>query len=513
MVTQTPNTDDPEAQQTPNSEETEATENADEQEALPEKTEQAPAFDFSEDEEFTSLRMALAGFDNSESQPDDSNNFEEFLNRLGTSEISLNMDTSEQTEKSDQSGETTKQHSALLPDEPTTNIRAYDPFDTKSPFSRPFGASEEPEETQHTRLPLSPIKNNGNRIDTSNDELTERINALNTESAQETSDTNVFIPPFVVEDSFRPEAQSNTITEKIRNGLLPAETLELLITKTMTEEEVTKIIKELGFDWNLTPGNSREEKIQALVSYLGNKEPYQNWDDFSEGKTPEFISQPAGEVWEESDNRLDELKDSLVIPEAPPEKTSFSLFAKNEDGYENSNPVIKWSIITLSSFAVILISVICYYLLTNKPAQQTSGQNTLQYPYPQILQLPGGWAFELTTGTVQDGSWNPQGAEWLEGTEVCKLISLPWNKQLNAVFQTIEAGDNIHLVMNNQDLMEYTVESTQTITAGVLNEITSRDSPCLVVIISRPEIEEHQAIVASPDFKPGPPAKAVTPSP
>jgi hypothetical protein len=38
-------------------------------------------------------------------------------------------------------------------------------------------------------------------------------------------------------------------------------------------------------------------------------------------------------------------------------------------------------------------------------------------PIPSSVQLPGGWSFRLSTGSLNtDGQWDPVGAEWLRGT-------------------------------------------------------------------------------------------------
>ncbi len=69
-------------------------------------------------------------------------------------------------------------------------------------------------------------------------------------------------------------------------------------------------------------------------------------------------------------------------------------------------------------------------------------------PIPASIQLPGGWTFRLGKGSLgADGLWEPYGAEWLRGTEICKWIALPWSTQLEAVIRTLEAGDPIELTI------------------------------------------------------------------
>ncbi len=80
-------------------------------------------------------------------------------------------------------------------------------------------------------------------------------------------------------------------------------------------------------------------------------------------------------------------------------------------------------------------------------------------PYPTSVSLPGGWTFDLGRGVITDGKWEPKGAEWLEGTEVCRWVSLPWSRQLEAVIRTLNQDDPIELVMSNNDNLVYKVDS------------------------------------------------------
>ncbi len=83
-------------------------------------------------------------------------------------------------------------------------------------------------------------------------------------------------------------------------------------------------------------------------------------------------------------------------------------------------------------------------------------------PYPTTVGLPGGWQFNLGRGALtSDGSWNPAGAEWLQGTEVCRWVALPWSRQLEAVVRTLNPDDPIELGMSNNDRLTYNVYSVQ----------------------------------------------------
>ena len=118
-------------------------------------------------------------------------------------------------------------------------------------------------------------------------------------------------------------------------------------------------------------------------------------------------------------------------------------------------------------------------------------------PYPVAVSLPGGWSFNLGRGTLQDGKWEPNGAEWLEGTEVCRWISLPWSRQLEAVIRTLNPKDPIELVMSNNDKLIYGVYSVYEMTP---EEIQKQDanSPCLLLILTGSDSETRWVLTALP---------------
>jgi len=118
-------------------------------------------------------------------------------------------------------------------------------------------------------------------------------------------------------------------------------------------------------------------------------------------------------------------------------------------------------------------------------------------PYPSGVSLPGGWSFKLGKGTLQDGKWEPKGPEWLQGTEICRWVSLPWSRQLEAVVRTLNPKDPIELVMSNNDKFVYQVYSVRQLTPEELQSLDS-NSPCLLLILTQPDAEKRWVLTALP---------------
>ena len=103
--------------------------------------------------------------------------------------------------------------------------------------------------------------------------------------------------------------------------------------------------------------------------------------------------------------------------------------------------------------------------------------------------------FALGRGNIVDNKWDPKGAEWLVGTEICKWIALPWSDQLEAVFKTLKPGDPIILVMSNFDRWPYKVQSYQAVEVNKMSGL-DRNSPSVLLILVKPGSTSRQVITA-----------------
>jgi hypothetical protein len=151
--------------------------------------------------------------------------------------------------------------------------------------------------------------------------------------------------------------------------------------------------------------------------------------------------------------------------------------------------------VILLFFAGILFSAIT---LTKRflPTEETPTpvQNV---PYPIRVMLPGGWTFELRKGVVVNGKWNPTGAEWLEGTELCKWVAVPWSLQLEAVLRTLKQSDTIELTMSNSDLLSFNVQSIQKVPVDQIGKL-EKTSNCLLLILANEDSESRWVVTAIP---------------
>jgi hypothetical protein len=140
---------------------------------------------------------------------------------------------------------------------------------------------------------------------------------------------------------------------------------------------------------------------------------------------------------------------------------------------------------------VLMLSAGVYFIASSVP-QPTPTLTPVpsDIPYPVRVVLPGDWRIDLRKGRVVDGIWDPQGAEWLEGTEISRWVALPWSEQIEAVVRTFKRGDEVGLVMSNYDILTYRVDSIEEMNFEGLQSLDNR-TPGLLLILPQENNEEE----------------------
>ena len=221
--------------------------------------------------------------------------------------------------------------------------------------------------------------------------------------------------------------------------------------------------------------------------------------DLEELKKQAFQPRPTDEAETTSDVRaiaLEGEEEVFVEVEAKP----VDPLEERIKAFENAIKPYRRYINIAAVFLGVVMTAIAGLLLYNV-YQQSQPEPTpaavSNLPYPTSVSLPGGWSFQLGKGTLQDGRWNPEGPEWLEGTEVCRWVALPWSRQLEAVIRTLNPNDEIELTMSNNDRFVYTVYSVRQLTSEELLDLDS-NTPCLLVVLVDAESDSRWVLTALP---------------
>ncbi len=102
---------------------------------------------------------------------------------------------------------------------------------------------------------------------------------------------------------------------------------------------------------------------------------------------------------------------------------------------------------------------------------------------PASLEVKG-HLFVLQQGKVEDksGAWNPQGPEWLNGTEVRRVIALPL-MQVQEI--SVQPGDDVTLRTRNGRVVVYPLTQVLNLTLDQIEAFTSL-SPSIIISVFDP---------------------------
>jgi hypothetical protein len=117
-------------------------------------------------------------------------------------------------------------------------------------------------------------------------------------------------------------------------------------------------------------------------------------------------------------------------------------------------------------------------------------------PYPTGIKMTGGWFFFLQPSTIKEGRWEPETSEWLDGSELRRIVALPWTRQLEAVVQSLVPGDTMELQMSNGDILTYLVEATNQVDRDDIS-ILSSNQPSLALVLFQDDTEKRWVVISN----------------
>lgn len=304
-----------------------------------------------------------------------------------------------------------------------------------------------------------------------------------------------------------PSAPPTTAAETL-GGSQPAETVEPDVTtdsgafRSMVQKKISGALPGLGTMEPLVPTQAPPPSEEAI--------------EFLAPKTPEVQAEPQPGVpgqsiltslhheepeatEEPSSIRQAALEDYVTEPEEPEESRSSAVTRTLRRSWRDMRPLERN--LLLGALVIIALAALGgtgFLVMTSLPTPTPAVTPTTSItPIPISLSLPGGWVFPLRTGQVVNGKWDPKGAEWLQGTEICRWVSLPWTVQLEAVLRTLKADDPLQLSMSNYDSITFKVKSIQQVEPAQIQQLAS-DTPCLLVILTKQDTSTRWVVTAKP---------------
>jgi hypothetical protein len=112
---------------------------------------------------------------------------------------------------------------------------------------------------------------------------------------------------------------------------------------------------------------------------------------------------------------------------------------------------------------------------------------------PASLELAG-FAYILTTGNVQNGLWEPRGAEWLQGTELRRVVTVPYEADLLAALFEMSAQETLRLRLRSGEIVAYRLAEVTRVSQTEI-DILAAPYPSLAIILYGEEDTDARWVV------------------
>ena len=112
---------------------------------------------------------------------------------------------------------------------------------------------------------------------------------------------------------------------------------------------------------------------------------------------------------------------------------------------------------------------------------------------PASIELAGN-TFMLAMGKVKDGLWEPGGPEWLQGTEVRRVLALPYSADLAQSVTGMTPGESIQLRLRSGEVIEYQVTSVERVQRHQI-EVLAEMYPSIVIVLYGERTNERWAVI------------------
>ncbi len=114
---------------------------------------------------------------------------------------------------------------------------------------------------------------------------------------------------------------------------------------------------------------------------------------------------------------------------------------------------------------------------------------------PASLEIAG-LSYILGTGKIKQGVWEPKAAEWLDGSDLRRIIAIPYDVQTVDTLSRIPPGNVAKIRLRSGEIVKYKIAETFRVQRQQI-EILAEKKPSLIIILSGEESIERTVITAN----------------
>lgn len=403
------------------------------------------------------------------------------------------------------------------PDDRDSISKKTDPLRRLKPLPLDSKPSEEPlPETPAVDPSVDPLQELRNTLYTEdrpqepakNDLFKRMTGTLSSRKGQQGRDNTESEPVFGVRTAgnapFEPAYRSEPEADWDKSNVILQNAPQKEPNEKDTEREISK--KQT----DVLRGGDQTTQLHPFESKVRPLEPHEQesvWENYPQD---EIDAKPVSLLEEKSSRPPSDRK---RLPSGFDRQQQVSRYIEYNPKRSGGNPFQDLSTLERTLLIVLLVAVIAVLTLiaylffqSRQPGFSVNAPTVIEpkptaivsIPFPVGLRLPGGWKFNLESGVMVDGVWNPKTSEWLIDSEIRRVVAIPWNKQIEAVVNSFEAGDLIALEMSNGDAQIYRVIRIVDVAVSdtsVLYDIR----PTLAIILFKNEAEQRRVVIAEPN--------------
>jgi hypothetical protein len=127
-------------------------------------------------------------------------------------------------------------------------------------------------------------------------------------------------------------------------------------------------------------------------------------------------------------------------------------------------------------------------VLNNDDANVARGPND-----PVSVEF-GGVAYELTRSKLENGEWSPVLAEWLDGTELRRVVAVPFSQEVGQAVARLKYGDILRLRLGSSEVVEYRLVDIARLKRHQI-EVLSSLSPSLAIVLHSERASERYVLI------------------
>ena len=113
---------------------------------------------------------------------------------------------------------------------------------------------------------------------------------------------------------------------------------------------------------------------------------------------------------------------------------------------------------------------------------------------PASIEVAG-YSYVLAAGGIKNGQWQPVGAEWLAGTHLRRVVTVPWEPEVAEAIAALRPGEVLRMRLRSGEIVKYRVTEVQRQQRQQIEVLAAR-TPSLALVLHGEPAAERWVVIA-----------------